>query len=144
MMLIVLITFSFNLLFKSKVIEEIEINHRKEAVQKPKMKYRAVLGGSEAWKPPKSKEPSIIAWGLSQVTTKQVKNICNKELLLLSIVFSISPASLINLNPIKITKIEPTNKMVLFREGTFLSKRPIPKKQANAKRISKMIVKPAT
>ena len=48
MMLIVLITFSFNLLFKSKVIEEIEINQRKEAVQKPKMKYSAVLGGSEA------------------------------------------------------------------------------------------------
>ena len=54
---------------------------------------------------------------------------------------SILSASFINLNPIKITKIDPINKMVLFKEGTFLINRPIPKKQAKAKRISKKIVK---
>ena len=49
-----------------------DINHMKDALQNPNIKYLDIWTGIEAWYPPNNKEPSITAWGFNQVTIKQV------------------------------------------------------------------------
>lgn len=63
---------SVNFALNSEIIVEIDKNHRTEAEAKPPTKNKSVPAGKVALKAPSIMLPSIIAWGLNQVTAQAV------------------------------------------------------------------------
>jgi hypothetical protein len=123
------INFALFLIIKDKLLNQI-----KEALLKPRMKGICSLFVSDECILPRMRVPSIIAWGLSHVTAKAVKNnliglISAVELFSLGLLFQV----LIEI--IKIAK-NPIIPMKILALGNMLITKPNPKKHVIARLIS--------
>ena len=114
---------------------EIPVNHRTEALAKPKMKDRSPPSGRVARKAPSIMVPSMMAWGFIQVTTKaEVKSFQTG-------IFTSLPPSRLALErsrpmPIQSTMRLPMPRITFCSHGTACISAPAPKKHATPREIS--------
>ena len=139
MMFIILSTLLLNLLLKIESSVVIPRNQQNDAVATPLMNLSPSAAGSVALKAPSIMVPSMMAWGLNQVTTQAVEMTFNIGTLTSfedSRVSSFERSSEI---PIHMTIRLPMSSTAISISCDFSMIAPMPKKHARASVTSKKI-----
>lgn len=106
----------------------------------PVIKAVDISAGREALNPPNSRDPSIMAWGLNQVTAKQTPITFIQEPGSISAPAGAGGQERSRVMPIYRTARVPARSMVPLNTGKVSTRIPTPKKQARASETSKNMI----
>ena len=127
---------SLNRAEKKEIRMVIPRNHTKEAVEEPRISWVLTAPGLPARNPPKSRVPSMRAWGLNQVTTQALAATWGRGIST-STLWSMVGLSFNRPMPIQMTTAPPASRMSIFSQVNRSIRAPTPKKQASARLMSK-------